>query len=200
LSGNRPPPIAVKKLEEETYKNAAAAAGLVFKVFLAGPFIETTGKKPGSGEKNKAKRLRFDLYHRLGDIGWVVTMGEYDKLVSATHALLGKRNTASSSEIIHARQHADAVVMLPSSPGSFLELGAFALYPDICSKMLIIVDKKHELDPPNYLKLGPLISSQHNGAKLLYLDYGSTEDCWAVVKEFVDDQGNRVAERKLLSP
>lgn len=114
-------------------------------------------------------------------------MGEYDKLVSATHALLGKRNTASSSEIIHARQHADAVVMLPSSPGSFLELGAFALYPDICSKMLIIVDKKHELDLPNYLKLGPLISSQHNGAKLLYLDYGSTADCWAVVKEFVDD-------------
>lgn len=190
----------MRALDEETFKNAAAAAGLAFRVFLAGPYIETTGKRPGTGAKNKAKRLRYDLHSRLGDFGWTVTMGEYEKLVGAAHPLLGARTTAENAELLHAKNHADAVVMLPSSPGSFLELGAFALYRDVCHKMLILVDKKHEADPPNYLNSGPLRGAEHKGAKIIYVEYDDTDACWDIVKEFVTDQGNRVAETKLLAP
>ena len=90
--------------------------------------------------------------------------------------------------------------MLPSSPGSFLELGAFALYDDVCQKMLILIDKKHEADPPNYLNSGPLRGAAHLGAKIRYVEYNDTDACWDDVKEFVLDQGNRVAEKKLLAP
>lgn len=196
---NRPLPLTIRALDEETYRNAADAAGLAFKVFLAGPYIETTGKKPGHGAKNKAKRLRFELHSCLSGIGWTVTMGEYEKLVDAAHPLLGGRTTSANAEIIHARKHADAVVMLPSSPGSFLELGAFAIYPDVCRKMLILVDKKHEADPPNYLNSGPLRGAHDNGAKVVYADYDATDECWNIVRGFVIDQGNRVAESKMLA-
>lgn len=198
LNANRPPPFTVKKLDEETFLNAAAAAGLAFKAFLAGPYIETTGKRPGPGEKNKAKRLRYDLFQKLSAIGWIVTLGEYEKLVGAANPVFGKRTTAANAEYLHARDHAHAIIMLPSSPGSFLELGAFSFNDTICQKMLIIIDKKHEADPPNYLNSGPLLSAKHRGSQVHYIDYDSIDDCWAVVSEFVIDQGERVAEDKML--
>jgi hypothetical protein len=195
---NRPPAITVRKLEEETFLNAAAAAGLTFKVFLAGPYIETTGKKPGQGEKNKAKRLRYELYHRLLHFGWVVTMGEYEKLVGAVSPIFGKRTTAANAEFIHAKDHAHAIIMLPSSPGSFLELGAFSFDEKICRKMLIIIDEKYKDDPPNYLNSGPLQSASHRGSRIEYLDYASVDECWSAVKEYIVDQGERVAEDKAI--
>lgn len=187
-------------LDQETFQNAATAAGLLFKVFLAGPYIETTGRKPGRGDINKAKRLRFDLYHRLTEFRWVVTMGEYQNLIEASNPLLGLRNNAASAELIHARRSADAIIMLPSSAGSFLELGAFALYEDVCRKMLIIIDKKHENDNPNYLNTGPIPGAKTKGATIMFIDYDDHISCWAAVEKYVTKQGNRAAENMILAP
>jgi len=197
---NKPPARTLKMLDQVAFQNAATAAGLQFKVFLAGPYIESTGKKPGRGEKNKAKRLRYALYHWLSDFSWVVTMGEYKRLVDAANPLLGPRNNAASAELLHAKRSADAIVMLPSSPGSFLELGAFSLHEDVCRKMLIIIDKKHEADDPNYLNTGPIPAATKKGAQVLFIDYDNHDACWKSVEEFVVEQGHRVAENKLLSP
>ncbi|WP_433760935.1 hypothetical protein [Brucella anthropi] len=199
MTANKIPPRTLMMLDQEAFQNAATAAGLQFKVFLAGPYIESTGKKPGRGENNKAKRLRYALYHRLLNINWVVTMGEYKNLIEAANPLLGSRNNAASAELLHAKRSTDAVVMLPSSPGSFLELGAFSLYEDVCSKMLIIIDKKHESDQPNYLNTGPIPAAKTRGAKVIFIDYDDHEMCWASVEEFVVHQGHRVAENKLLA-
>ncbi|MCB1342179.1 MAG: hypothetical protein KDK24_14140 [Pseudooceanicola sp.] len=200
MTVNKPPARTLMILDQEAFQNAATAAGLQFKVFLAGPYIETTGKKPGRGEKNKAKRLRFALYHRLSELSWVVTMGEYKNLISAANPLLGPRNNAASAELLHAKNSADAIVMLPSSPGSFLELGAFSLHSDVCRKMLIIIDKKHQADDPNYLNTGPIPAAQLKGALALFIDYDDHDMCWESVEKFVVDQGHRVAENKLLAP
>ena len=200
MTANKPPSRTLMMLDQEAFQNAATAAGLQCKVFLAGPYIESTGKKPGRGAKNKAKRLRYALYHRLSDFGWVVTMGEYKNLINAANPLLGTRNNAASAELLHAKHSTDAIVMLPSSPGSFLELGAFSLHADVCLKMLIIIDKKHEADDPNYLNTGPIPAAQKKGAKVVFIDYDDHDQCWEIVEEFVIDQGHRVAENKLLAP
>lgn len=186
-------------LDQEAFQNAALAAGMQFKVFLAGPYIESTGKKPGRGKNNKAKRLRYELFLRLSEIGWVVTMGEYPRLVEATNALLGSRNNAASAELIHAKESADAIVMLPSSPGSFLELGAFALYEKVCKKMLIVIDKIYQDDDPNYLNSGPIPAAEKNGAKIIYVEYDDHSACWGPVKDFITEQGQRAAETRLLA-
>ncbi|WP_227287144.1 hypothetical protein [Boseongicola sp. H5] len=200
MTVNKPPARTLMMLDQEAFQNAATAAGLQFKVFLAGPYIETTGRKPGRGEKNKAKRLRYALYHKLTDFGWIVTMGEYQKLVDAAAGLLGARNNAATAELMHARNSTDAIIMLPSSPGSFLELGAFALYDDVCRKMLIVVDKKHEKDGLNYFNSGPIPAAKKKGAQVLFIDYDEHDTCWTSIKEFIVDQGHRVTENKLLAP
>jgi hypothetical protein len=186
-------------LNQEAFQNAATAAGLQFKVFLAGPYIETTGKKPRNGAAKKAHRLRYELFHRLSKFGWIVTMGEYQGLIDAANAILGTRNNAASAEVLHAKRSTDAVVMLPSSPGSFLELGAFAFHDDICRKMLIVIDKKHETDKPNYLNTGPIPGAIARGATVHFIDYDDHSNCWATVEKFILDQGSRVAESKVLA-
>lgn len=200
MTTNKPPKRTMMALDQETYQNAAASAGLQLKVFLAGPYIETTGRKPGRGENNKAKRLRYDLYHRLDDFGWVVTMGEYENLINAANSLFGSRNDAANAELLHAKQSTDAIVILPSSPGSFLELGVFAMHPDVCQKMLIIIDQKYENDAPNYLNTGPIPGATKKGAIVKFIDYDDHDMCWAAAEDFVNDQSERVAESKLLAP
>ena len=200
MIANRPPLHTLRMLDQEELTNAATAAGLQFKVFLAGPYIETTGGKPRSGVRNKAKRLRYALYHQLTDFGWVVTMGEYKKLLEVANPLLGSRNDAANAELLHAKNSTDAIVMLPSSPGSFLELGAFSLHADVCQKMLIVIDKIHEGDGPNYFNTGPIPGARKKGATVLFMDYDDHKECWEAVKVFVVDQGHRAAERKLLAP
>lgn len=200
MTANQAPARTLMMLDQEAFQNAALAAGLQFKVFLAGPYIESTGKKPGRGDKNKAKRLRYDLYHHLSGFGWIVTMGEYKNLVGAAEPLLGTRNNAASAELLHAKHSADAIIMLPSSPGSFLELGAFSLHADVCQKMLIVIDKKHEDDDPNYFNTGPIPAARKKGATVVFIEYQNTDACWSLVRDFIVDHGHRVAENKLLAP
>ena len=163
--------------------NAAKAAGMERVAFVAGPFIDNS-RAPRKDTKNRAASLRYFVYQALQGEGWLVTLGEYKKLTAASDPLLGSQNNAALSEIKHARSKStDLVVMLPSSPGSFLELGAFASIEQICQKMVIIVDAQYERHE-NYMNLGPMKQAKDNGAKVSYQDYSDHHACFSVVREF----------------
>lgn len=199
VSANNPPGHIERLLDATKYQNAAKSSGLSITAFLAGPYIETTGKKPTSAKKNSAKRLRMDLYNRLTNSGINVTMGEYKKLIESTSPLFGTRTNAALAEIAHAKDSTNAVIMLPSSPGSFLELGAFAVIESICRKMLILIDKKYENDDLNYFNSGPIISAQNNGSIIVFADYDNHDICWTHVEKFITEQRFRAAEKSVLS-
>lgn len=199
MTTNSPPLRTSLILDQEALANAATKAGFDHTVFLAGPFIETHARKPRSSEKNRAKVLRYNLYHELTNFGWIVTMGEYEKLLTASEELLGPRNDAAIAELNHAKNTAHAIVMLPSSPGSFLELGAFAMHEKVCKKMLVVIDKRYEKDSPNYFNTGPIPRASKTGAQVCYVDYNDHSACWCLVKEFVTQQSYRVAEQRILS-
>lgn len=199
MSANKPPARTAMKFEAQAFDAAALASETQLTVFLAGPYIETTGIKPGDGEEHRPHRLRFNLFHQMSDSGFVVTMGEFGGLVSAVEPALKKRTDAAVSEIVHARKYTDGIVMLPSSAGSFLELGAFALYKDLCEKMIIIIDKKFESDEPNYLNQGTIPGAKKYGATVHYIDYQDTTACWTTINEFLDEQRSRVIEERLLA-
>lgn len=193
------PPHTAKVLDQQKFRNAAFAAGLERVVFLAGPYIETH-KAPRKNSRNTAAVLRYRLFHLLSDGGWTVTLGEYEQLVSASDPLLGSINNAALAEIKHARaKDTDAIVMLPSSPGSFAEIGAFSNYDDICAKMLVIVDAQYEAHK-NYMNLGPLKGVRDSGAELHFIDYAKIDDCWSVVEAFTSKRAHHRAKRGILEP
>ncbi len=180
----RPPVKVTRKLDEERFLLAAEAKRVELTVFLAGPYIELS-KRPKKYKKHIAARLRYHLHEAINGFGHVVTLGEYKKLHEAHEELLGDMNDAAFAEIGHSRNTADAIVMLPSSPGSFSELGAFALYNDICGKMLVIIDKQYE-EHENYMNMGPVIGAKNKGAKVVFIDYENHQNCQASVESFLE--------------
>lgn len=193
-----PLPIETERLlDQERFTNAAKAAGLQRVTFLAGPYIETA-KAPRKSHKNRAALLRYKLFHYLDNEGWIVTLGEYEKLIDAAEPLFGDDNNAAVAEISHAKsKETDAIIMLPSSPGSFLELGAFAHVQEICPKMLVIVDKQYEKDT-NYMNSGPVKEAANNGAKVIFLDYQDHEKCLSAVTDFTTKRARRKAARGVM--
>jgi hypothetical protein len=154
-------------------------------VFLAGPFIEP-GKPPRPGKKNSASILRYSLHDYLTKSAYNVTLGEYRELLDAYAINLGNIHNAALAETGHARNYVDAVVLLPSSPGSFSELGAFSIYKDICEKMLIIIDYQYK-DKMNYINLGPAVLAKGYGATIQYLDYADHGLCQSMTESFIQD-------------
>ncbi|MEK9844074.1 hypothetical protein [Thalassospira sp.] len=196
---NQPSPRTTRLLDQARFESAAEAAGLERVVFLAGPFIDTA-KRPRKSKGNRAALLRYELFHILDREGWIVTLGEYQKLIDAAEPALGEHNNAALAEIKHARDKStDAIVMLPSSPGSFLELGAFASINDICTKMLIIVDKQYEAHT-NYMNTGPLKSAAIKHATLKFIDYSDIEACAKEVEQFVTSRIWVRMEKEILAP
>lgn len=197
MTGNIPPQAVERLLEEELLRNAQRASGLERVAFLAGPFI-TIDKAPRKNSRNTAAVLRHFLLHKLTKAGWQVTLGEYEKLIGATAPLLGDQNNAALAEFDHAKSgRTDAIVMLPSSPGSFLELGSFCHNEDICRKMLVIVDAQYEKHK-NYMNTGPIIEAEENGAKIEFIDYADKDLCWISVEPFVTARARRRAARGII--
>jgi hypothetical protein len=199
LTGNPLSPTTNRILDQEKFRNAAKASGLERIVFLAGPYIKTA-KAPRKNAKNKAAILRHRLFHALQDDGWIVTLGEYEKLVGAADPLLGDHNNSALAEISHARsKHTDAIVMLPSSPGSFLELGAFSTIEEICTKMIVIIDLQYE-SHKNYMNSGPVKAAKDNLANINYIDYDDFDACWEAVNKFVTTRSWKRAARGIVAP
>ena len=193
------PPRTERFLDQEKLRNAERAAGFERVAFLAGPYIETT-RAPRKNAKNKAAILRYKLYHDLEAEGWIVTLGEYQKLIDAASPLLGGQNNAAVAEISHARsRETDAVIIIPSSPGSFLELGAFSNFEDICTKMLVIVDAQYR-EVENYMNLGPVKAARDKQADVRYISYADLDCCWVVVEQFVTECARRKVARVISTP
>ena len=199
MTGNPLPLRTGRLLDQEKFRNAARAAGLERVVFLAGPYIETA-KAPRKNARNQAAVLRYKLYHALEGEGWIVTLGEYEKLIEAADPLLGDHNNAALAEISHARSsETDAIIMLPSSPGSFLELGAFSNIEEICIKMLVIVDAQYR-EHKNYMNSGPIKAAQDNRADVRFIDYADFNTCWEAVEAFVTARARKKAARGIVTP
>ncbi|KAF0145956.1 MAG: hypothetical protein FD156_634 [Nitrospirae bacterium] len=93
--------------------------------------------------------------------------------------------TKISPDIIHPRaspwnsnnvlegllaESVDAIVLIPESPGSFAELGAFANDEKLRAKIICIIDKKFKKDK-SFINQGPVkLIKKANKDNLLYLD------------------------------
>jgi hypothetical protein len=79
------------------------------------------------------------------------------------HSLLFLENILAES--------VDAIVLLPESPGSFAELGAFSSNPKLVNKLICVANQRYK-NKRSFLNYGPnrLIKSSKSG-KVFHLDY-----------------------------
>ena len=153
-------------------------------VFLLGPYIEVGEQESACESRCVNVQLRHSLYWYLFN-RCNVYIGEFTELTSSTEPFYGRENNPSMAEIHYARWVTNVVVILPSSPGSFVEFGSFLVHKDICKKMLVILDNKYE-ECENYVNVGAVPMARNNGATILYLDYKEdVDECKERVRNFM---------------
>ena len=181
LRSNRGP--LMKEFEVEKLQNDIEKAKTRLTIFLAGPSIEPMEEPADNLVANKA---RFTLFKKINEQGDTCTLGEHKELIKIYEDHYESIANLAITEFTHVTQ-GDGVIILPSSPGSFCELGMFAISDKVCLKMLILMDKNHE-EKPGYPYLGPAIMARFYGAMLKYVDYEDHAAIWLLVKQFLEDR------------
>lgn len=141
-----------KKIRDDIYKPA-----FTFKttVFLCGADI------------NQKDKIRHQIAQALKWEYWfdiIYPEDIFDELLysSKTKDLLSLEGLLADS--------VDAVVIIPESPGSFAELGAFANDEKLRKKLICVVDKKYKKDK-SFINQGPLkLVKKENSFGLVFID------------------------------
>lgn len=176
----------VRKGSAAGLRDAAERELSTYDIFLAGPYIDIS-KDDSDPENNStpAKLLRFSLYSKLTAVAHDVYLGEDVKLRELGEANYGSLSNAVTFERHYIKDHTDALIVLPSSPGSFCELGDWVSDREICRKMLIVVDEAYK-GRASYVNDGAVRFAETNGARVAYLPYGSPEAVYESVEKFLD--------------
>jgi hypothetical protein len=94
----------------------------------------------------------------------------------------------------------DIVIIFPSSPGSFAELGMFCLPKVVAQKMCIVINARYKKKRASFLRLGPVKAAQQNNAQVVYVDYRKRNHVWEKVKEAVLQVKASKRRQRLLAP
>jgi hypothetical protein len=94
----------------------------------------------------------------------------------------GNRNDAivfddAAREIRFALKTADFVVIFPSSPGSYAELGSFCMHEHICPKMLVFFKAEYE-HSTSFLTVAVKKAAEEREAKTYFVDYRNVDEIW----------------------
>ncbi|QEC57102.1 retron St85 family effector protein [Flavisolibacter ginsenosidimutans] len=79
----------------------------------------------------------------------------------------------------------DVILIVPESPGSFAELGAFANTESLRSKIICLVDEKYKKDK-SFINQGPIkLVKKANKNSVIYLDYSSLSKSFKEIKSAI---------------
>lgn len=187
----------IRGAERAAHLDAAERAEERISVFLAGPYINIAKTDRHKDNKSSdATKLRFKLYHALTELGYSVYLGEDVELRENGDKHYGAHANAVVYERHYIIKHTDAVIVLPSSPGSFCEIGDWAPAEEICKKMLLVIDQAHKRKV-NYINSGIVRFAKKNGAEIEYHKYRSHDVVLETCTRFLDEIAATKRVRKL---
>src|SRR3989338_7401627 len=162
-----------KKIADRIVKNILPMLSeMSISVFLC-------GKRPDSegGEREKIKKMLEARTYGSGiDVYYPEDIFEELLRSGKSQNLLDLENFLADS--VHV------VVILPESPGSFAELGAFANSPALKDKLLVLLDAKYKKDR-SFINLGPLKYLKEKTSSIVY---------WIDRRRLIEELGAMVGE------
>lgn len=165
-----------------------------FRVFVFGPYLRPEQTPPCPDERadivDHARYLRRHIANALAERGWTVDFGESAQVLAAWMTLRGPVD-AARMEFEHAKVACGAVVILPSSPGSFCEMGLFSASKEIAAKTLAIVHADYE-NAESFFRNGLVRVFQSRMGTCKYKSYRDHRSVLSCVQEFVEDRYSAV--------
>lgn len=188
-----------RRLSDEAVNRAAEKSKIKLRVFVGGPYIDLSWKRaPPRKLYDGAQYLRYKVCRHVSDVlGYKVTVGESRPLEEIYKEYFSGRYNSALMEIAHIIDEVDAVIIIPSSPGSFLELGYFAASRKVSNKMLVLRNVAFA-KKPGYLHLGPSRQAKDSGAIIHDVDYAETRGVLKKVDDFLEDRVSSMLARKYM--
>ena len=153
--------------------------------FIAGPFIDPdTAEGVAPNSDTHGSSLRHYLNSSLSQQGILTYLGEDRILRTIGEKHYGDWNNAVVFERHYITSHLDGVIILPSSPGSFCELGDWASDEPTSKNTLILVDEQYR-NRTSYFNDGVLKSALMNGAKVEFVPYSNRQRALEVCQNFI---------------
>ena len=163
-----------------------------FRIFLFGPSLKADQivAEPRFDDSliDHARFLRYFVAKVLRDAGWLVDFGEDPQMLEMWAKLRGPIDQGKM-EYDHAFAACGAIVVLPSSPGSFCEMGLFASSKDISRKTLAVVHAEYK-DAQSFFRQGLVRVFQSRSGRCAYETYKNKEAVLAAIREFIEDRFN----------
>ena len=151
----------------------------LIKILVLGPNTKET--RPGSQlRKYIARKCKGS---KKGQI--VPIYAERKRLIKAYTKTVGKYSDFCDYEKKLA-YFVDAIVIIPDSAGSLVELGLFALEDDIHRKILVLFSNEYPAPQvPTFINLGPRKSYNRGAATVKDVDYTDKIGAWNIVDDFL---------------
>jgi len=150
------------KIREDIYKPANT-----FKttIFLCGADISQKDKTRYQVAKEIKQNWYYSYYYDI-----IYPEDIFDELLYSSK----KRDLLSLEGLL--ADSVDAIVLIPESPGSFAELGAFANDEKLRKKLICLIDKKYKKDK-SFINQGPLkLVKNENSHGIIFIDTKNIAD------------------------
>ena len=183
-------PIAQGVLEVAQRK-AASQLG----VFVAGPYIETGWSAEQLADAGAGALLRIELLSIVQSLEHQYVLGEHRGVAEITGENIPSQASIALSEL-QLVDNADAIIIVPDSPGSFCELGAWSIRDDLCPKILILGNAKFR-EGISYVGHGVFPMAQQLHATVEWIDYSDFTRAREVVSRFLSAIQDRMISRML---
>jgi hypothetical protein len=180
--------------DEADIELAARETAIDFSVFVGGPEIKREWSAEEWEKRPVSARLRRDLCAFVSSLGYNPILGEHERIAELAEQHMPARISVAVSETSVAK-NCDCVVLIPDSPGSFCELGAWATMRAIAPKMLILANAQYK-DFKSFLNPGVFNVAQAFGSVLRWVDYGDLQAVTPIVSDFLGTHyARRMVER-----
>lgn len=170
-------PIYGKQVEDEYLQDLKDRSNKVrIKVLVLGPNTDA---------KSNGARLRKYIAVKCKKEQKIPIYAERKRLMDGYAKEIGKYADFCHYEKDLAVRKMDAIIIIPGSAGSFIELGLFAHVDGIHQKTLVLFNNQFPSHTPTFINLGPRRSYKIRGADVHDVDYTNKKAVWVIVDDFL---------------
>lgn len=152
---------------------------------------------PNTNHTTLGAKLRSYILQKC-DHYCVTVRCEHTGFIDSHRSMLGENKNLVFAELDAAR-FVDAIIIIPDSPGSFVELGMLSPCKNIHEKVLILFKHKYANDNNSFVHQGPKLAFTENHATIKYVNYRKKRSTWEEIKPFLQKKKADVYERSILS-
>jgi len=137
---------------------------------------------PGDNSKSNGRQLRSFLQKKCEKFG-IVVKGEHKELIKIFHKETESMLNLCIMERWFAEKFATAVIIIPDSPGSLVELGMFVFNKKLYKKTLLLFSTAYSED--GFITKGPKSHYKLKRTSMERIDYGKKKEAWEIVENFL---------------